>query len=297
MRPRLTREALREQAFPVALALSLLLHALALLELRPPMRPIAFDVGQSPRQDAPLTARLFSRAAEPPAEPAASPPAVATPRPPARPSPSTKATPPATPPVIVPERAPTLTPREVPRLPAPQAAPALPPSPIPAPTAPPVAMAPDALPYADLSSYIAAKRRARGESDRAPSAGNEDGEAKRNRILAANLASINEPRFGADARQSGGVFQITQLSTDSAAFTFYGWNSDIKRRLNQRHEVRRGQNADIRYAVVRKMIGIIREYEQEDFTWRSNRLGREVTLSARAADNEGLEQFMLREFF
>ena len=45
------------------------------------------------------------------------------------------------------------------------------------------------------------------------------------------------------------------------------------------------------------MIAIIREYEQEDFTWRSNRLGRDVTLSARAADNEGLEQFMLREFF
>ena len=45
------------------------------------------------------------------------------------------------------------------------------------------------------------------------------------------------------------------------------------------------------------MIAIIREYEKEDFLWRSNRLGREVTLSARTADTEGLEQFMLREFF
>jgi hypothetical protein len=45
------------------------------------------------------------------------------------------------------------------------------------------------------------------------------------------------------------------------------------------------------------MIAIIREYEQEDFTWRSVRLGREVTLSARAVDNAGLEDFLMREFF
>ena len=45
------------------------------------------------------------------------------------------------------------------------------------------------------------------------------------------------------------------------------------------------------------MISIIREYEQEDFTWRTTASARDVTLSARAADNEGLEQFMLREFF
>ncbi len=93
------------------------------------------------------------------------------------------------------------------------------------------------------------------------------------------------------------MFQITQLSSDAAEFTFFGWNRDIKRRASQRIDVRRGPNGDIRIAVVRKMIAIIREYEQEDFTWRSNRLARDVTLSARAADNEGLEQFMMREFF
>ena len=45
------------------------------------------------------------------------------------------------------------------------------------------------------------------------------------------------------------------------------------------------------------MIAIVREYEKEDFSWQSARLGRVVTVSARAADNAGLEEFLMREFF
>jgi hypothetical protein len=45
------------------------------------------------------------------------------------------------------------------------------------------------------------------------------------------------------------------------------------------------------------MIAIIREYEREDFLWESHRLGRSLMLSARAKDNAGLEEFMIREFF
>jgi hypothetical protein len=45
------------------------------------------------------------------------------------------------------------------------------------------------------------------------------------------------------------------------------------------------------------MIAIIREHEQNDFVWESRRLGRYVTLSARPRDNDGLEEFMLAEFF
>ena len=151
--------------------------------------------------------------------------------------------------------------------------------------------------YPDLSSYIAAKRRARGESESGSTSPADEETTRRNQIVAANLASINTPTFGAEQRNTGGTFQITQLTADSAEFTFFGWNRDIKRRASQRIEVRRAHHGDIRVAVVRRMIAIIREYEQEDFTWRSNRLGRDVTLSARASDNEGLELFMLREFF
>jgi hypothetical protein len=45
------------------------------------------------------------------------------------------------------------------------------------------------------------------------------------------------------------------------------------------------------------MISIIRDYEQEDFLWESHRLRRSLMLSARARDNAGLEEFMMREFF
>ena len=49
--------------------------------------------------------------------------------------------------------------------------------------------------------------------------------------------------------------------------------------------------------MVRRMIAIIRDYEDGDFAWESRRLSRVVTLSARANDNGELEAFMMKEFF
>ncbi len=157
----------------------------------------------------------------------------------------------------------------------------------------------------DLASYIEAQRQARGESTRAAAAPEsaasapppEDANARANRIAAANLGSGRKPDFGADRRRGGGVFQIQRLAYDYAEFLFYGWNKDIRRNTQQTIEVRKGANSDIRIAVVRKMIAIIREHEQGDFVWESRRLGRDLTLSARAKDTSGLEEFMLREFF
>ena len=62
-------------------------------------------------------------------------------------------------------------------------------------------------------------------------------------------------------------------------------------------QVEQGSEADIRIAVVKKMIVIIRQHTQEDFTWESHRLGRTIHLSARPEDSAGLQQFLLREFF
>ena len=262
----------------------------ALWEWLPDLGPLAFEIGQAPKKDAPITAQLVTKPREPQAE-------ASRQRRPAAACPTARCNALAEVPAAGAARRTHAcatddfagaSRRPVPTDPA---APIAPPLPAPAIT-PPVAQE-----HADLSSYIAAKRRARGESESGPSSPSEDENARVNQIVAANLASINTPTFGADRRNSGGMFQITQLNADSAEFTFYGWNKDIKRRASQRIDVRRGPNGDIRIAVVRKMIAIIREYEQEDFTWRSNRLARDVTLSARAADNEGLEQFMLREFF
>ena len=99
------------------------------------------------------------------------------------------------------------------------------------------------------------------------------------------------------SKGSGGIFQIEHLSSDFADFQFYGWNKDIRRNSRQLIEVRLGNNKDIRIAVVRRMIGIIREHEQEDFRWDSERFGRSFMLSARLRDTAALEAFLMREFF
>jgi hypothetical protein len=88
-----------------------------------------------------------------------------------------------------------------------------------------------------------------------------------------------------------------RLGFTDAEFMFFGWNKDIRRNTKQLIEVQKGNNADTRIAVVRKMISIIREHEQEDFLWESQRLGRNLMLSARPRDNSGLEEFLMREFF
>jgi len=115
--------------------------------------------------------------------------------------------------------------------------------------------------------------------------------------VAGNLGSPRDRSFGYDPRQGGGMFRIERIGTDYAEFHFFGWNNQISRNTKQLIEVRKGENSDIRIAVVRKMIAIIRETAQEDFVWVSTRLGRSLTLSARAKDNAGLEEFMMREFF
>ena len=93
------------------------------------------------------------------------------------------------------------------------------------------------------------------------------------------------------------MFQIKRLGYENAEFVFFGWNREIRRNIAQQIEVRKGGNSDIRIAVVRRMIAIIRDYEPGDFLWESRRLDRSVTLSARLSDNAGLEDFLIREFF
>lgn len=130
----------------------------------------------------------------------------------------------------------------------------------------------------------------------APTPPVEDPNARANRIAAANLGLGRKPTFG-PVRRSGGVFELIHTGYDYAEFWFYGWNKDIGRDTSQKIEVRKGSASDIRIAVVRRMIVIIRDHEQEDFTWESHRLDRMMTLSARLRDNAGLEAFLLREFY
>jgi hypothetical protein len=124
----------------------------------------------------------------------------------------------------------------------------------------------------------------------------EDDEERRKQIVANNLGLGQQPTYGSP-RQSGGLFTIERVNVNDAEFTFFGWNSDINRRSLQRIEVRRGDNATIELAIVRRVIQIIRSQEPGDFRFISRRLGREITLSARERDNAGLEDFLMRELF
>lgn len=96
---------------------------------------------------------------------------------------------------------------------------------------------------------------------------------------------------------TNGLFQIIRLSDRSAQFSFRGWTNDLSYSKREIIDVETGVDVDIRRAVVRRMIALIRHYYSGDFNWESPRLNRVITLSARAEDNAGLEDFLLQEFF
>jgi hypothetical protein len=176
-----------------------------------------------------------------------------------------------------------------------------PPTP-PAPPAPaPPAIAPPPVEKV-MSEYIAARKRARGEVGEATAPAPLDENARRDKAIADNLASMqsslkSSDTFGNAPKNGGGTFQIKYMGYEDAEVAFFGWSKDVKRRIYQKIEIRRGDNRDINIAIVRKIISIIREHEPGDFRWDSKRLGREMMLSARPADNGALEEFMMQEFF
>jgi hypothetical protein len=271
---------LRIPVIRVAFALSVALHIAAVWEWFPRLQQsFSFERSERDRASGPLVVEI---APEPPRAAIAPTPPPSTPEvelPPARQAPAPKAL-----------RRP---PPRVPVMAQPAPAPAVVPSP-----EPPVAAAPPAPNGADFYAELEARRRARGA---APDGGSptepvESERERHNRSVAANLGLDRTPTFGTD-RSSGGIFRIERLGFDSAEFYFFGWNPDIGRNSRQLVEVQKGNNPDIRIAVVRRMIALIREREPGDFVWVSHRLGRNVNLSARQVDNAGLEDFLMREFF
>jgi len=262
----------------VAFALSFLLHLLLLSGWLPKLRLLPDDELMPP---GPKSSTLAVRLAPRPSPPPAPPPAPAIP---AQPAPAQR-----TPPAKAAEKVLTVE--------RPSAASV---APRPAETA--RAPAND-----DFAAFIEARRRAREPAPAAPpsqpsqpsapSPPMETEQQRHNRIVAENLGLTVTPSFGADKNRGGGIFQVQRLGIDNAEFLFFGWNKFINRNTQQLVEVRRGDNASIEIAVVRRMIAIIREHESGNFVWQSRRLGRDVSLSARMSDNAGLEDFMMNEFF
>jgi hypothetical protein len=130
----------------------------------------------------------------------------------------------------------------------------------------------------DMASYIEARRRAR------------QGE---------NSVTLS-PSASEDAERSS-LFRIDRerMTEDYAEYLFFGWSEDVQRDTTQRISVYKGSQPDIRRAVVRSMVGVIRRSsrDKDELLWASRRLRRTVTLSLRPADEGRLEAFLMDEFF
>ena len=278
-------DTLRIPARWLALVLSLLLHGLLLWQWRMvPLPPTPENAGKGATSGA-LTARIV----QPSARKAVPAPVPTPPATPAQPPPKPKPPPPPPRPLVKP------LPKPEPVRPPVLSVPGAPGQSMPQPESP-GASAPDMM--AQIESRRRAREAAAGAS--APSqegARAEEESARSDRIIAANLGSLRAAPPGESPRRGGGIFEIRSIGIENAEFLFFGWNRAMVRNTTQSIEVRRGANPTIQIAIVRRMIAIIRDYENGDFQWQSRRLGRNVTLSARAADNAGLEKFMMAEFF
>ena len=264
-----------------AFALSLLFHALGLFGWIA-KAPVPFQEPKLGKPSDTLAIRLV--------EPKRAAPSVSreAPEPPAPPPPTARR---KVPPPQAPKSAVTPTPQErLPRIPPLDRSPA--------PVAPPPE-APRAAPTGDLASFVASRRRERGDPApvQAQQAPPETEQQRHNRVVAENLGLTKTPTFGNDPARGDGVFTVRSMAFDTGEFAFYGWNKAIGRDSLQVIEVRRGGNENMEIAMVRRMILVIRELSAGDFLWQSRRLGKGVWLSARPQDTAELEAFMLREIF
>jgi hypothetical protein len=279
-------DAIRIPTVWFAFGLSVLLHLLLLATgWLPNVTPLTLEDALKGRKEGALAVRI-APPARPPAPPAALP---APPAPEARPAPAQK--PLTAAPGKAAREAPRVLARERAQTPAavPQA-PAATPAPAPAQASAPA--------QGDLSAYVEARRRAREPPAPAPPPPAETEQERDNRLAAARLGLNRTPSFdGGERKTGGGIFQIARMGYEDAEIFFYGWNRQIQRNARQMISVRRGDAPSMELAVVRRMIAIIRENTSGDFVWESQRTGRELTLSARPADNAALEEFLMKEFF
>lgn len=210
----------------------------------------------------PLTVRITPREAPEPAARDEAPSAAAPPRP-----------------VVPPRRALPARPR------APLAEPPPEPSPQPPAAAPESAATPPPLDMLAMIESRRAQRRAAEDARRPPAVEPPEDPASRNLRTLTGREGVS------------GVFQILRKGTRTGEFAFNGWRPEARSQWREVYEVDAGLGGNIELAMVRRMIQLIRTHYQGDFKWESHRLGRVVILSARLEDSEGLEDFLMREFF
>ncbi|MFI4940087.1 MAG: hypothetical protein ACHP7O_07080 [Burkholderiales bacterium] len=153
-------------------------------------------------------------------------------------------------------------------------------------------------PEPDMSAMLEARRQARREM--------EEQEAQENDIAASagGRSSINiNSRIMENINRStsktvgtGGMFQVTKIGVREGEFIFNGWHPGADN-WHESHTVDAGVGGDVRLAIVKEVIKVIRKHKKGDFDFESHRLGHPVTMSARPADNAALESFLMRELF
>ena len=249
----------RIRPIDIAAVISIVLHLafFTLTKIDPPEEPTG------PITDQPLNV-VLAPPQEAPAEPVAAP-QTPTPAPPQRP--------PARAPLVA--RAPS---PQAPRVPAP------PPLPAPDPVTPPT-------PQVDMLAAIEANRAARMAAESALARGNPSDAGSKGDPLERNVRSLSG-REGV-----GGVFQVLRKGLRTGEFAFNGFRGQGQRRWREVIEVDAGPGGNLELAMIRRMIELIRTHYTGDFQWDSHRLGRVVVLSARPADQPGLEEFLQKEFF
>ena len=147
----------------------------------------------------------------------------------------------------------------------------------------------------DMASYVA-QRRAQREA-------NESDAARQNAAAtAAEHGSSEEAKRDARIKNNfnngtNGIFEITNLNSVNASFSFLGWTSSVSNARREFFDVEAKNGQDVRLAMIRRMIAIIRQHYQGDFDWESQRLGRTISKSARLEDSAELEDFLMQEFF
>ena len=147
----------------------------------------------------------------------------------------------------------------------------------------------------DMASYIAQQRSKREAGESA--AANQNAAA-----AAAEQGQSDEAKRDARIKNNfnngtNGIFEITNLSSNNANFSFLGWTSSVSNARREFFEVEAKSGQDVRLAMIRRMIGLIRLHYQGDFDWQSQRLGRTISKSARLEDSAELEEFLMQEFF
>lgn len=149
--------------------------------------------------------------------------------------------------------------------------------------------------YTDMAAYVKAQQAKRVDDEAIAAKMNAEAVA---RERGPTEAQMRDDRIKRNLKYgTNGIFEITSLGGRHATFSFRGWTDDYSNAKLQYFEVEASGGQDVRLLMIRRMIALIREHYDGDFSWESHRLRRSVVLSARMEDSAGLEDFLMKEFF